>query len=135
MIKCVLLCDAASFGQVDGDPEGKWTGPTGHVSPSLIKEHLPEPSSENIIFVCGPPGMMKVSLLFHHPSLSPQYHPRPPPPVYSLPGVLCRVGSRWCVCPQIDGDPPSPMFLFAPIKQLVDIFMTCKLQKQKQTIE
>ncbi|CAN0026473.1 unnamed protein product [Ectocarpus sp. 8 AP-2014] len=42
---------------VDKAEEG-WTGPTGHVNASLIETHLPKPSEDSVIFVCGPPGMM-----------------------------------------------------------------------------
>lgn len=52
------------FVQVDRDPEGGWTGLTGYVTPALIEEKLPGPSPENIIFVCGPPGMMKVRVSY-----------------------------------------------------------------------
>jgi len=39
----------------DSWPHGK-----GHVTKDLLKEILPDPSSENIkIFVCGPPGLYK----------------------------------------------------------------------------
>lgn len=46
--------------QVDKAVEG-WTGETGHVNASLVETHLPKPSSDAVIFVCGPPGMMNVS--------------------------------------------------------------------------
>ncbi|CAN0321348.1 unnamed protein product, partial [Ectocarpus sp. 13 AM-2016] len=42
-------------------PEEGWTGATGHVNASLIETHLPKPSGDSVIFVCGPPGMMNVS--------------------------------------------------------------------------
>lgn len=45
---------------MDRDPEGNWTGETGHVSASLVETHLPKPSNDGVIFVCGPPGMMNV---------------------------------------------------------------------------
>lgn len=46
--------------QVDRDPEGKWTGKTGYVNDELVKEYLPKPTTDGVIFVCGPPGMMNV---------------------------------------------------------------------------
>lgn len=51
---------AFSCSKVDKAEEG-WTGPTGHVNASLIEAHLPKPSEDSVIFVCGPPGMMNVS--------------------------------------------------------------------------
>lgn len=47
--------------QVDKEEQG-WTGETGHVTASLIETHLPKPSGDSMIFVCGPPGMMNVSV-------------------------------------------------------------------------
>lgn len=38
-------------------PEG-WTGSTGFVTEDIIKEHLPAPSPDTKILVCGPPGMV-----------------------------------------------------------------------------
>jgi len=35
-----------------------WKGERGFVNDSMIKKYLPEPADGNIIFVCGPPGMM-----------------------------------------------------------------------------
>jgi len=34
----------------------KWTGGVGHVNADVIKKYMPEPSDDNIVFVCGPPG-------------------------------------------------------------------------------
>eukprot|EP00752_Nemacystus_decipiens_P008341 g7455.t1 len=42
---------------VDKAQDG-WTGETGHVTAGLIEKHLPKPSGDSMIFVCGPPGMM-----------------------------------------------------------------------------
>jgi NAD(P)H-flavin reductase len=33
-------------------------GGLGHVEPDDVKQQLPEPSSDHMIFVCGPPPMM-----------------------------------------------------------------------------
>jgi len=46
--------------QVD-KPTEDWKGTTGYVNASLIETHLPKPSEDSMIFVCGPPGMMNVS--------------------------------------------------------------------------
>lgn len=43
---------------VDKQPAEPWTGKTGYVSASLIETHLPKPSDDNVIFICGPPGMV-----------------------------------------------------------------------------
>ncbi len=43
---------------LDKPPKG-WKGAAGYVTPSLLKEKLPPPSDENLIIVCGPPGMME----------------------------------------------------------------------------
>lgn len=38
----------------------EWTGVSGFVNKEVIQEHLPDPQAEDsIIFVCGPPPMMK----------------------------------------------------------------------------
>lgn len=36
-----------------------WKGGVGYVTAEMLKEHLPGPSNEHIVLVCGPPGMMK----------------------------------------------------------------------------
>lgn len=38
----------------------KWKGPTGLVTPELIKEHLPAPNTNCRILICGPPPMMNL---------------------------------------------------------------------------
>lgn len=35
-----------------------WKGGLGRISAAMLKAQLPPPSDDNIIFVCGPPGMM-----------------------------------------------------------------------------
>eukprot|EP00871_Galdieria_phlegrea_P003269 jgi/Galph1/3943/GphlegSOOS_G2590.1 len=40
-------------------PDGQWKGRQGYVSKEMLKEYLPGPSSENLIFVCGPAPMME----------------------------------------------------------------------------
>lgn len=34
-----------------------WTGHTGYISKDFLKEHLPAPSKDAKIYVCGPPGL------------------------------------------------------------------------------
>ena len=36
-----------------------WKGSTGFISKGLLKSHLPPPSSDSMVLVCGPPGMME----------------------------------------------------------------------------
>eukprot|EP00201_Polytomella_parva_P003680 CAMPEP_0175080778 /NCGR_PEP_ID=MMETSP0052_2-20121109/25734_1 /TAXON_ID=51329 ORGANISM="Polytomella parva, Strain SAG 63-3" /NCGR_SAMPLE_ID=MMETSP0052_2 /ASSEMBLY_ACC=CAM_ASM_000194 /LENGTH=268 /DNA_ID=CAMNT_0016351591 /DNA_START=96 /DNA_END=902 /DNA_ORIENTATION=- len=36
-----------------------WKGKVGLVNQAMIKELLPPPSKDNLIMICGPPGMMK----------------------------------------------------------------------------
>ena len=40
-------------------PSKNWKGLKGFVSADIVQAHLPKPSPDNIIFVCGPPAMMK----------------------------------------------------------------------------
>lgn len=32
---------------------------TGYITPALLKEHMPPPSDDSLVLVCGPPPMMK----------------------------------------------------------------------------
>jgi len=43
---------------LDKPPEG-WTGGKGFVSEEMVKKFIPAPSNDVMVFVCGPPGMMK----------------------------------------------------------------------------
>eukprot|EP00475_Leptophrys_vorax_P028120 TRINITY_DN404_c0_g2_i1.p1 TRINITY_DN404_c0_g2~~TRINITY_DN404_c0_g2_i1.p1 ORF type:complete len:307 (-),score=85.93 TRINITY_DN404_c0_g2_i1:581-1501(-) len=41
-------------------PSATWTGLTGHINADIIKKYMPDPTdSESIVFVCGPPPMVK----------------------------------------------------------------------------
>jgi len=40
-------------------PPKNWKQGVGYVSPAIIKNQLPAPSSDSVIFVCGPPPMME----------------------------------------------------------------------------
>ena len=40
-------------------PSANWKGLKGFVSADIVNTYLPKPSADNIIFVCGPPPMMK----------------------------------------------------------------------------
>lgn len=41
-------------------PEAGWTGPTGFVNADLLKKTMPKPSTDSLVYVCGPPGFMNV---------------------------------------------------------------------------
>ena len=43
------------------DAEEEWDGPTGFITPEIIRENLPEDISDCEYFVCGPPPMMDVA--------------------------------------------------------------------------
>jgi cytochrome-b5 reductase len=43
---------------IDKEEPG-WTGGVGHVTLDDVKKYMPEPSDDNLVFVCGPPGMYK----------------------------------------------------------------------------
>ena len=45
---------------VDTAPASGWTGGVGFINKDKIKEHLPGPSDDALIFVCGPPGFYNV---------------------------------------------------------------------------
>ena len=44
---------------VDKSSSWMWKGGTGYVTEAMLKEHMPAPSSDSMIFVCGPPPMYK----------------------------------------------------------------------------
>lgn len=37
---------------------GGWDGSVGRVTPALLRAHMPPPTDENLVLVCGPPGFM-----------------------------------------------------------------------------
>jgi len=41
-------------------PGKGWNGSGGHIDEKILKSYLPPPSNKNLIFVCGPPGLMKL---------------------------------------------------------------------------
>ena len=38
-----------------------WKGGIGYVSSAMLKSHMPAPSEDSLVLVCGPPGMMKAT--------------------------------------------------------------------------
>eukprot|EP00002_Diphylleia_rotans_P006396 TRINITY_DN15785_c0_g1_i1.p1 TRINITY_DN15785_c0_g1~~TRINITY_DN15785_c0_g1_i1.p1 ORF type:complete len:294 (-),score=78.54 TRINITY_DN15785_c0_g1_i1:200-1081(-) len=40
-------------------PPAGWTQGTGYVNSNTIATYMPAPSDDNMVFVCGPPGMME----------------------------------------------------------------------------
>ncbi len=46
---------------VDKVPHGTtWNGGVGYITKDMLKAHMPAPSADSMVFVCGPPGMMQV---------------------------------------------------------------------------
>ncbi|RAO64552.1 uncharacterized protein BHQ10_000564 [Talaromyces amestolkiae] len=43
------------------NPSPKWQYGKGYVTPAVMREHLPPPSPETKIMLCGPPGMVNAS--------------------------------------------------------------------------
>jgi len=37
-------------------PKNAWKGHTGHITSDIVKKHIPGPSEDVLVFVCGPPG-------------------------------------------------------------------------------
>lgn len=50
--KVHYVVDKASWGGVF------WKGSTGYITKDLLTKHMPAPATGNMVFVCGPPGMM-----------------------------------------------------------------------------
>jgi len=44
---------------IDKQKTKHWKGGVGFITDEMIKTHMPPPSADNLIFVCGPPGFMK----------------------------------------------------------------------------
>ncbi|TDH72930.1 hypothetical protein CCR75_008689 [Bremia lactucae] len=40
------------------NPSADWKGLTGFATKEIIEKHMPEPSNDNLVCVCGPPPMM-----------------------------------------------------------------------------
>ena len=43
---------------VDRAPEG-WTYSSGFITAEMIKEHMPPPTEDTLVLMCGPPPMVK----------------------------------------------------------------------------
>lgn len=41
-------------------PPANWTGSVGYVTMDVLRKHMPSPSDDNLVLVCGPPPMMKM---------------------------------------------------------------------------
>jgi cytochrome-b5 reductase len=39
-------------------PPPEWAGSTGRITPEILRQHLPAPSSNTCLFLCGPPQMV-----------------------------------------------------------------------------
>eukprot|EP00308_Calcidiscus_leptoporus_P001948 CAMPEP_0119376056 /NCGR_PEP_ID=MMETSP1334-20130426/38515_1 /TAXON_ID=127549 /ORGANISM="Calcidiscus leptoporus, Strain RCC1130" /LENGTH=303 /DNA_ID=CAMNT_0007394523 /DNA_START=16 /DNA_END=927 /DNA_ORIENTATION=+ len=44
---------------VDKTENAAWKGGVGYINEPMLKEHMPTPSDESMIYVCGPPPMYK----------------------------------------------------------------------------
>lgn len=40
-------------------PQASWRGLSGYINQTVLANHMPAPSADNMVFVCGPPGFMK----------------------------------------------------------------------------
>ena len=44
---------------VDKTTNPAWKGATGYITKELLQKHMPPPSDDSLVLVCGPPPMMK----------------------------------------------------------------------------
>jgi len=44
---------------LDNPPEEDWNGSSGWIDTEMCENHLPKPTSESFVFICGPPPMIK----------------------------------------------------------------------------
>ena len=70
---------------VDKSSSWMWKGGTGYVTEAMLKEHMPAPSSDSMIFVCGPPPMYKAIC-------GPKGTPEDPKAQGELGGLLKKMG-------------------------------------------
>ena len=40
-----------------GTPPDNWSGLSGHIDENMLRQHLPSPTENSLIFLCGPPMM------------------------------------------------------------------------------
>lgn len=43
---------------VDKATRKDWQGGVGYITKDMLRTHLPPPSADNLVLVCGPPGLM-----------------------------------------------------------------------------
>jgi len=48
---------------LDVQPTSGWTYSIGFISEEMIREHLPQPADRTVIFMCGPPPMIKFACM------------------------------------------------------------------------
>lgn len=41
------------------DDADKWTGSVGYITEDIVREHMPAPSEDSMVFVCGSAGMLE----------------------------------------------------------------------------
>lgn len=51
--KVHYVVDKASWGGL------LWKGSVGYITKDLLSKHMPSPTAGNMVFICGPPGLMK----------------------------------------------------------------------------
>jgi cytochrome-b5 reductase len=51
--------DNFSVEYILSQPSAQWQGKTGHIGASRLETFLPAPSSNILVYVCGPPGFMQ----------------------------------------------------------------------------
>jgi len=48
---------------LDVVPEGRWTYSTGFINDQMVRDHQPAPDQDTVVFMCGPPPMIKFACL------------------------------------------------------------------------
>eukprot|EP00325_Prymnesiales_sp_UTEX-LB-985_P002555 CAMPEP_0174696862 /NCGR_PEP_ID=MMETSP1094-20130205/2894_1 /TAXON_ID=156173 /ORGANISM="Chrysochromulina brevifilum, Strain UTEX LB 985" /LENGTH=836 /DNA_ID=CAMNT_0015893729 /DNA_START=39 /DNA_END=2549 /DNA_ORIENTATION=- len=48
---------------VDVVPDGRWAYSTGFINEQMVREHMPEPDRDAVVFMCGPPPMIKFACM------------------------------------------------------------------------
>ena len=51
--------DPCVYYVVDKSSSWFWKGGVGYVTEPMLKEHMPAPSKDSMVYVCGPPPMYK----------------------------------------------------------------------------
>ena len=54
-----LLAPSTALPRLPAQPESGWRYSLGFINEEMVKAHLPPPSEKTVIFMCGPPPMIK----------------------------------------------------------------------------